>query len=173
MKVAFDLSESTVKALDAKTSEDAVANLRLAAAMKQPDAGTDRAGHRAGTPARRESAPQSRSLRLDWPSVLTKGTFERIVRSTSMSKVPAIVPVSDLRGDAASILDRVKKSREPVVITQRGRAAAVMVSVEEYERAAHERELLRLLAQGDKEAATGKGHDLEDVLREADRVLAR
>lgn len=65
-----------------------------------------------------------------------------------MSKVPAIIPVSDLREDAANILDRMKKSNEAVVITQRGRAAAVMVSVEEYERSNHEREILRLLAQG-------------------------
>ncbi|HEY7373365.1 MAG TPA: type II toxin-antitoxin system Phd/YefM family antitoxin [Polyangia bacterium] len=90
-----------------------------------------------------------------------------------MSKVPAIVPVSDLRDDAANVLDRVKKSREPVVITQRGRAAAVLLSIEEYERSEHERELLRLLAQGEKEVAAGKGHDLEDVLREADQILAK
>ena len=90
-----------------------------------------------------------------------------------MSKVPAIVPVSDLRDDAANILDRLKKSREPVVITQRGRAAAVLLSIEEYERSEHEREILRLLAQGDKEVAAGKGHDLEDVLHEADEILAK
>jgi len=90
-----------------------------------------------------------------------------------MSKVPAIVPVSDLRDAAADVLDRVRKSREPVVITQRGRAAAVMVSIEEYERSEHERELLRLLVQGDKEVMAGKGHTLEDVLKDADRILAR
>jgi prevent-host-death family protein len=90
-----------------------------------------------------------------------------------MTKVPSIVPVSDLREDAASILDRMRKSREPVVITQRGRAAAVMVSVEEYEHSAHEREILRLLVQGDKEMAARKGHGLEDVLDEADRILAK
>ena len=90
-----------------------------------------------------------------------------------MSKVPSIVPISDLREDAANVLDRMRKSREPVVITQRGRAAAVLVSIEEYERSEHERELLRLLAKGDKEAATGKGHTLEDVLEEAERILAK
>jgi prevent-host-death family protein len=90
-----------------------------------------------------------------------------------MSKVPAIVPISDLRDDAANVLDRMKESREPVVITQRGRAAAVLVSIEEYERSEHERELLRLLVQGDKEVAAGKGHGLEDVLKEADRILAK
>jgi prevent-host-death family protein len=90
-----------------------------------------------------------------------------------MSKVPAIVPISDLREDAANILGRMRRTHEPVVITQRGRAAAVMISVEEYERATHEREILRLLAQGEKEVTVGKGYDLEDVLKEADRILAR
>ena len=90
-----------------------------------------------------------------------------------MSKVPSIVPISDLREDAANILGRMKHSHEPIVITQRGRAAAVMVSIEEYERSTHEREILRLLAQGNREVAEGKGYELEDVLKEADRILAR
>jgi prevent-host-death family protein len=90
-----------------------------------------------------------------------------------MSKVPAIVPITDLRDDAANVLDRMKRSREPVVITQRGRATAVMISVEEYERSEHERELLRLLVQGEKEITAGKGHALEDVLRDAERLLAK
>jgi len=90
-----------------------------------------------------------------------------------MSKVPSIVPISDLREDAANILGRMKHSHEPVVITQRGRAAAVMVSIEEYERSTHEREILRLLAQGDREVAAGKGYELEDVFKEADRILSK
>jgi len=90
-----------------------------------------------------------------------------------MSKVPSIVPISDLRDDAANILGRMKNSHEPIVITQRGRAAAVMVSIEEYERSTHEREILHLLAQGDREVAAGKGYELEDVFKEADRILAK
>jgi prevent-host-death family protein len=108
-----------------------------------------------------------------WRRVFRNGTVGRTFWSTSMSKVPSIVPISDLRDDAANILGRMRKSHEPVVITQRGRAAAVMVSVEEYERSTHEREILRLLAQGDREVAAGKGYELEDVFKEADRILAR
>ena len=48
-----------------------------------------------------------------------------------------------------------------------------MISVEEYERSEHERELLRLLVQGEKEITAGKGHALEDVLKDAERLLAR
>jgi prevent-host-death family protein len=89
-----------------------------------------------------------------------------------MGKVPAIVPITDLRQDAAGALKRAKASKQPVVITQRGRAAAVLLSVEAYERSEHERQLLQLLARGEKEIESGKGYDLDHVLAEADALLA-
>ena len=89
-----------------------------------------------------------------------------------MSKVPNIIPVTDLRQDAAAALKRLRTSRQPVFITQRGRAAAVLLSMEEYERGERERQLLHLLARGDQEIAAGKGFDLDAVLAEADAVLA-
>lgn len=88
-----------------------------------------------------------------------------------MPKIPKIIPISDLRQNASDIIKRVASSREPIFITQRGRAAAVMVSMEEYEHTQHENEILRLLARGEKEIETGVGHELEDVLQEADRIL--
>ena len=90
-----------------------------------------------------------------------------------MPKVPEIMPVTDLRQDAAGVLKRVRASKQPIVITQRGRAAAIMLSVEAYERAEHERQLLRLLARGEKEIAAGRGYDLSEVLDEADALLTR
>lgn len=87
-------------------------------------------------------------------------------------KAPDIIPVTDLRQDAAAALKRVRTSKQPLVITQRGRAAAVMLSVEAYERGERERQILRLLARGECEIATAKGHDLEDVLADASRLLA-
>jgi prevent-host-death family protein len=89
-----------------------------------------------------------------------------------MPKVPDIIPVTDLRQDAAAALKRVRASKQPLVITQRGRAAAVMVSVEAYERAEQERQLLRLLARGEREIAAREGYDLDRVLAEADDLLA-
>lgn len=89
-----------------------------------------------------------------------------------MGKLLNIIPVSDLRQDAAKVLKRVRDSREPIVITQRGRAAAVMLSVEAFEQIEHERELLRLLAKGEREIEAGEGHDLDSVLAEADALLS-
>jgi prevent-host-death family protein len=88
-----------------------------------------------------------------------------------MPKTPKIIPISDLRQNASSVVKRVSSSREPVFITQRGRAAAVMVSMEYYEHSQHELEILRLLARGEKEIEAGIGYELDDVLKEADRIL--
>jgi prevent-host-death family protein len=88
-----------------------------------------------------------------------------------MARIPNIIPITDLRQDATAIVKRVTHSREPLVITQRGRAAAVMVSMEAYEHSQHELELLRLLVRGEKEIESGKGYSLEEVLAEADSFL--
>ncbi|MCJ7440646.1 MAG: type II toxin-antitoxin system Phd/YefM family antitoxin [Thermoanaerobaculaceae bacterium] len=90
-----------------------------------------------------------------------------------MNKVPDIVPITDLRQDAAAVVGRARSKRQPIIITQRGRAVAVMVSVEEYERVEQERQILLLLAKGDKEIAAGRGVDLDAVLAEADALLEK
>jgi prevent-host-death family protein len=64
-----------------------------------------------------------------------------------MGKLLNILPVSDLRQDAAKILKKLRDSKEPIIITQRGRAAAVIIGVEAYGKAEHDKEILRLLAK--------------------------
>jgi prevent-host-death family protein len=89
-----------------------------------------------------------------------------------MAKIPKIVPITDLRHDAAAVLKRLQSSRQPLVITQRGRAAAVLVSVQDFDRSQHEKELLLLLAKGEQEISKGKGYSLEEVFKEADALLS-
>lgn len=88
-----------------------------------------------------------------------------------MSAAPNIVPISDLRQDASAILKRASASGEPVFITQRGRASAVLVSAGAYERTQHELEILRLRARGAAEIEIGVGYDLHSVMAEADALL--
>lgn len=44
-----------------------------------------------------------------------------------------IIPISDLQTQAKKYVDQVKKTDQPVIITQRGRAAAVLMKYESYE----------------------------------------
>jgi prevent-host-death family protein len=88
-----------------------------------------------------------------------------------MVKLSNIIPVSDLRQGAAKLLKQLQTNNEPLIITQRGRASAVMLGVDAYEKLEHEKEILRLLAKGEKEIEAGIGYDLDTVLAEADELL--
>lgn len=90
-----------------------------------------------------------------------------------MGKLLNIIPVSDLRRDAAKVMKQLRNSKEALIITQRGRAAAVIIGVEAHEKSEHEKEILRLLAKGDREMEIGEGYDLDDVLAEADSLLPK
>lgn len=90
-----------------------------------------------------------------------------------MGKLINILPVSDLRQYAAKILKQLRNNKNPIIITQRGRAAAVIIGVETYEKSEHDKELLHLLAKGDREIETGEGYDLDTVLAEADLLLSQ
>ncbi len=86
---------------------------------------------------------------------------------------PRIVPISDLRSDAAGIIKGLGDSCEPVVITQRGRATAVLVSAQSYQQTQHELEILKMLARSEREIEEGGTHDMATVFAEADEILKR
>jgi prevent-host-death family protein len=91
---------------------------------------------------------------------------------SSMSKIPAAIPLADLRRDADRVLQDVRDSNEPLFITEEGRTAAVLLSPDAYERAESERQILPSLARGEMEIAAGVGYSLDSVLAEADSLLA-
>ena len=79
-----------------------------------------------------------------------------------------IIPISDLQTKAKQYVEQVKETDQPVVITQRGRAAAVLMSVESYEGFLATRDETRdpdwerRLRRARNEAKQGKGlsHDV-------------
>ena len=89
-----------------------------------------------------------------------------------MASIPSIIPISDLRQDTAGVIKKMKTSQEPVFITQRGRATAVLVSAQSYEKTQYELGLLRAIAKGEAEAAAGQGVDLDTVFDDIDAMLA-
>lgn len=88
-----------------------------------------------------------------------------------MSAMPNIVPISELRQDASSIVKHASATGDPVFITQHGRASAVLLSAGTYERTQRELEILRILAQGEADIQAGVGHDVDVVMVEADALF--
>lgn len=83
--------------------------------------------------------------------------------------IPKFIPVTDLRQDVSAVLRALKDGEEPVVIMQRSRAAAVMLSVDTYERMVYEREVLGILAMGEKDIKAAKGISVDQLLQELDQ----
>jgi len=88
-----------------------------------------------------------------------------------MYSLPRIVPVSDLRKDVAGVLAALERNPAPMVITQRSHAVAVLVGVEQYERMVREREVLGILAKGERDIASAQGYTLDEVIADVNRRL--
>ncbi len=67
-----------------------------------------------------------------------------------------IEPISTLKRDAAELIARAKDRQSPIVITQNGRATAVLQDVESYERQRRALLLLKLIAQGERDFEAGR-----------------
>lgn len=72
-----------------------------------------------------------------------------------------IRPLSDFRANITAIIEEIKQTKRPVVLTQHGRSAAVVLDVSEYERILEKIELLSDLEIAESQIATGQGisHD--------------
>jgi prevent-host-death family protein len=89
-----------------------------------------------------------------------------------MNAMPDIIPISELRQDATSVLKRTATTGNPVFVTQHGKASAVVMSAAAYEKAQNELGILKMLLQGRREIEAGVGRTLEEVMAEADEILA-
>ena len=81
-----------------------------------------------------------------------------------------IQPVSEFRARTSALLDQVHESGRPLVLTRRGRGAAVVLDIGEYQRLLEELEELRDVQRGLADVEAGRVVDHEDVV---DHIEAR
>ncbi len=82
-----------------------------------------------------------------------------------------LVPVGDFRSDLSSWLKKTGETRRPLVVTQRGRAAAVVVSPEVMDELEEERAFMKAVVRGLKDIEDGRLSDDDDVWSEIDDIL--
>jgi antitoxin YefM len=81
-----------------------------------------------------------------------------------------IQPVSDFRANASSVLEQVRVTGRPVVLTQRGRGAAVLLDIRAYQDLVEELEELRDVHRALADVSAGRTTAHADVVA---RVQAR
>ncbi|MCA1959369.1 MAG: type II toxin-antitoxin system Phd/YefM family antitoxin [Desulfomonile sp.] len=74
-----------------------------------------------------------------------------------------IVPLSDLKVNPGRVVGQVDTTHRPVLLTNRGRGVAVVLSLRDYEEQTEERAFLRGVVQGLMDLEEGREMDLADV----------
>ena len=75
-----------------------------------------------------------------------------------------IKPISYLKAHAAEIVRNLRKSRQPLVITQNGEAKAVIQDIESYEENQEALAQLKILAMGNRQIEEGRVEPAGEVL---------
>ena len=82
-----------------------------------------------------------------------------------------LIPVSDFRIRTAEVVAKLKKNKRPIILTQRGRSAAVLEDVREYERRVERLELLEAILDGIRAGERGAVVSHSKAMAELDKVL--
>jgi prevent-host-death family protein len=84
-----------------------------------------------------------------------------------------ILPLGELKTHAAQAVRQVKKTHRPLVITQNGRAAAVLIAPEEYDRLTEEAQFKEAVEEGLADLDAGRSVSDEEMGRILDARLGR
>jgi antitoxin YefM len=77
-----------------------------------------------------------------------------------------VLPVTEFRANTSAMLTRMHANKRPMILTQHGRGAAVVMDVEVYESLLDEMDLLRDLHIAEGQIARGEGIPHEQVVAE-------
>lgn len=97
----------------------------------------------------------------------------------TLNAMAETVPVRELRNELAAVIDRVADLREHIVITRRGRPAAVLIPVDEYDALEETAEILSdtdtlaAIEQGMREVERGETVTLAELKAELRRRRRR
>lgn len=76
-----------------------------------------------------------------------------------------IVPIGEFRSRSAHFLESVRENRRPVVITQNGRPAGVLISPEDFDAFQDELAYRRDIEAGYTDVQTGRTHTTDEVVQ--------
>ncbi|MEX0639272.1 MAG: type II toxin-antitoxin system Phd/YefM family antitoxin, partial [Balneolaceae bacterium] len=80
---------------------------------------------------------------------------------------------SEFRKKSADFVKRLKKEKQPIVLTQHGKSAAVLMDVSEYERFTRKMEMLEDLLEAKQQVEQGKTYTMEEARARIEKHLVK
>lgn len=84
-----------------------------------------------------------------------------------------IEPLSEFRKKSADFVKRLKKEKQPIVLTQHGKSAAVLMDVSEYERFTKKMEMLEDLLEAKQQVEQGKTYSVNEAKKRIESHLSK
>ncbi len=82
-----------------------------------------------------------------------------------------LAPISDFRVRTTEIVAKVRKTKRPLILTQRGRSAAILEDIGEYEKNMERLELLEAILKGLRTAEKGEVVTHAKAMSQLDKIL--
>lgn len=74
-----------------------------------------------------------------------------------------VIPLTDLKINLGKVINQVKETHRPVLLTSRGRGVAVVQDLDEYEKNQEERMFMKAVVQGLMDVKNGQTMELDVV----------
>ena len=86
----------------------------------------------------------------------------------------AVISISEVKANAAKLIEQMQTTHQPMVITQNGRASAIVQDLKSYEQTQESLALLKIIAQGRADIAHGRVKPLRQAFADVRKqVTAR
>ena len=76
-----------------------------------------------------------------------------------------VYPLSEFRAHATGLINKTKRTKRPILVTQHGKSTAVLLGVDEYEKMIEQLEIMEDISTARKQLADGKGMSHESAMK--------
>lgn len=83
-----------------------------------------------------------------------------------------VKPISEFRANAPSLIEQVHRTKRPLVITQHGKSAAILLDVREYEAILEKLDVLTDIAEAEEDIKKKRYHASEKALERIKKKIA-
>lgn len=88
-----------------------------------------------------------------------------------MDMLHDIRPISYVKANASDLVDRINKTRRPLIVTQNGEARAVVIDPASYQNMMNGIKMFKLLAQSEQEILAKKFRPQSDVFADLEKKV--
>jgi len=86
--------------------------------------------------------------------------------------VSNIRPLTDFRNNMKEYIKELNENKKPIVLTQHGKSAAVLLHAEKFQEMQDEIEFMRKVAQGLEDYKSNRVHSFEEAFDAVDKIIA-